>query len=51
MCAATLRRHDTNEFHGCEIAKHLADEGSRRLLTAYGTLYRALDRLCVGGQG
>ena len=45
VCAATLRRNGTNEFHGYEIAKHLADESNHRLLTAYGTLYRALDRL------
>jgi DNA-binding PadR family transcriptional regulator len=33
------------DFHGYEIAKHLGDETDRRLLTAYGTLYRALSRL------
>ncbi len=43
-CAATLRRNN-GEFHGYEIAKRLADEDDRRWLTAYGTLYRALDRL------
>jgi DNA-binding PadR family transcriptional regulator len=43
--AADLARAGTNEFHGYEIAKHLGDEGERRLLTAYGTLYRALGRL------
>jgi len=31
--------------HGYEIAKHLGDISDRRLLTAYGTLYRALGRL------
>jgi len=41
-CASRLRRR---EFHGYEIAKHLADDGEHRLLTAYGTLYRALGRL------
>jgi DNA-binding PadR family transcriptional regulator len=45
VCAANLRRRGTNEFHGYEIAKRLGDENDRRLLTAYGTLYRALGRL------
>jgi PadR family transcriptional regulator, regulatory protein PadR len=36
--------HD-REFYGYQIAKHLADETDRKLLTAYGTLYRALGRL------
>src|SRR3989442_13212971 len=44
VCAASLRR-ETGEFHGYEIAKRLADENNHRLLTAYGTLYRALGRL------
>jgi len=43
--AADLVRAGTNEFHGYEIAKRLGDESERRLLTAYGTLYRALGRL------
>ena len=33
------------EFHGYDIAKRLGDESQCRLLTAYGTLYRALGRL------
>jgi PadR family transcriptional regulator PadR len=45
VCAANLRRSGTIEFHGYEIAKRLGDENDRRLLTAYGTLYRALGRL------
>ena len=45
LCAANLRRNGTHEFHGYEIAKRLGDETDRRLLTAYGTLYRALGRL------
>jgi PadR family transcriptional regulator PadR len=44
-CAATLRRRGTAHFHGYEIARHLSDVADRRLLTAYGTLYRALSRL------
>jgi DNA-binding PadR family transcriptional regulator len=43
--AATLRRRGVEEFHGYEIAKWLGDETDSRLLTAYGTLYRALARL------
>ena len=40
-----MRRRGLAEFHGYEIARHLAGESERRLLTAYGTLYRALARL------
>jgi PadR family transcriptional regulator len=45
VCAARLRRGGALEFHGYEIAKRLGDENNHRLLTAYGTLYRALGRL------
>ena len=47
ICASAvdLRRRGVEEFHGYEIAKSLADGNERRLLTAYGTLYRALVRL------
>ena len=43
--AADLLRRGATEFHGYEIAKRLGDAADRRLLTAYGTLYRALGRL------
>jgi DNA-binding PadR family transcriptional regulator len=43
--AADLWKADSREFYGYQIAKHLADEADRKLLTAYGTLYRALGRL------
>ena len=43
--AGELRRAAANEFHGYELAKALAVEDDRKLLTAYGTLYRALARL------
>src|SRR5205807_10427426 len=43
--AADLRRRSTIEFHGYEIAKTIGDASDGRLLTAYGTLYRALARL------
>ena len=45
VCAARLRRSGTHEFHGYQIAKRLGGESDTRLLTAYGTLYRALGRL------
>jgi DNA-binding PadR family transcriptional regulator len=44
-CALELLRGGVREFHGFEIAKHVADGKDHRLLTAYGTLYRALGRL------
>jgi hypothetical protein len=43
--AAELRGRGVEEFHGYELAKSLSDLAERRLLTAYGTLYRALGRL------
>src|SRR5687767_1884106 len=43
--ASALRRRGVKEFHGYELARQLADDSERRLLTAYGTLYRALGRL------
>jgi DNA-binding PadR family transcriptional regulator len=47
ICAAAidLRRAGVDQFHGYEIAKRLKDAAEARRLTAYGTLYRALDRL------
>jgi PadR family transcriptional regulator, regulatory protein PadR len=43
--ALALRFDGVEEFHGYELAKQLADAEDRKLLTAYGTLYRALGRL------
>ena len=43
--AAALLRRGITEFHGYELAKHLREASDARLLTAYGTLYRALMRL------
>jgi len=43
--AADLRGHGVDEFHGYQIARTIGDAAGRRLLTAYGTLYRALARL------
>jgi len=45
LAAAELRRDGVDEFHGYDMAKRLRDVSERRLLTAYGTLYRALARL------
>jgi PadR family transcriptional regulator PadR len=43
--AARLRRRGINEFHGYEIARRIGEDVDSKLLTAYGTLYRALGRL------
>jgi PadR family transcriptional regulator PadR len=45
LCAVRLRRRGSKEFHGYQIAKQLGDVADQKLLTAYGTLYRALGRL------
>jgi DNA-binding PadR family transcriptional regulator len=45
VTAVDLQRGGIEEFHGYEIAKRMGDIADRRLLTAYGTLYRALARL------
>ena len=45
LCAVQLRRRGRTEFHGYEMAKRLGDVADQKLLTAYGTLYRALGRL------
>ena len=43
--ALDLLRRGTPAFHGYSLAKVLQADGDRQLLTAYGTLYRALHRL------
>jgi PadR family transcriptional regulator len=43
--AIRLWRTGSAEFHGYEIARHIAEQSDRRSLTAHGTLYRALSRL------
>jgi PadR family transcriptional regulator PadR len=45
MAAHDLRRQGVDEFHGYLIAKEIKEHADKRLLTAYGTLYRALGRL------
>ena len=42
---ARLQRKGVRETHGYDIAQHLRDVSDAKLLTAYGTLYRALGRL------
>ena len=45
QAAVALRSRGSDRFHGFLIAKHLRDGSDTRLLTAHGTLYRALARL------
>jgi DNA-binding PadR family transcriptional regulator len=47
ICAAAvaLRERGVEQFHGYLIAKEIKNASDTRLLTAYGTLYRALGRL------
>ena len=44
-----LGRAGQQRFHGFQLAKELADEADARMLTAHGTLYKALGRLHDGG--
>ena len=44
-----LQRRGTPEAHGFLIASELRSIGDDRRLTAYGTLYKALDRLAESG--
>src|SRR5512132_2771598 len=43
--ALELRQRGITEAHGFLLAKELRDGTAARRLTAYGTLYKALDRL------
>jgi PadR family transcriptional regulator PadR len=43
--ALALARNGSPEFHGFLIARELKEHGEAKSLTAYGTLYKALDRL------
>jgi DNA-binding PadR family transcriptional regulator len=46
LAAAThLKDLGILEFHGFQVAKEMGDLKHSRLLTGYGTLYRALQRL------
>ena len=44
-----LRRHGVRAFHGFQIAKEIQGLTGSRLLTAYGTLYKALGRMEKAG--
>ncbi|HEY8601869.1 MAG TPA: helix-turn-helix transcriptional regulator [Thermomicrobiales bacterium] len=39
----------SEQFHGFALAKKIGEQQQSRTLTAYGTLYRALDRLAKAG--
>lgn len=43
--AVALQREGTSAFHGYSLAKSMKTTSDRRMLTAHGTLYRALHRL------
>ena len=43
--AVALKRAGTEEFHGYLIAREIKEAADAKLLTAHGTLYRALGRL------
>ena len=45
QAAFKLRKEGVEEFHGVQIAMEIKGEKEARLLTGYGTLYRALNRL------
>ena len=47
--ALELRAKGRPVFHGFSIAREMKDREDSKLLTAYGTLYRALDRLRKAG--
>ena len=44
-----LRPRGSGEFHGFMIAREIREDEAARLLTAHGTLYRALDRMEKAG--
>ena len=43
--ALDLRHRGVSEAHGFLLAKEMREERHARRLTAYGTLYKALDRM------
>jgi DNA-binding PadR family transcriptional regulator len=44
-----LGRRDVDSAHGFLVAKEISERAEARLLTAYGTLYKALERLEKAG--
>jgi DNA-binding PadR family transcriptional regulator len=49
QCGIDLAIRGAPHFHGFLIAKEIKDREDARLLTAHGTLYKALDRLQRSG--
>lgn len=49
QCGIDLAVRGAPRFHGFMIAKEIKDREDARLLTAHGTLYKALDRLQKSG--
>jgi PadR family transcriptional regulator PadR len=47
--SVTLRSRGLREVHGFLLARTVAEGSDAKRLTAYGTLYKALDRLERGG--
>lgn len=47
--AVELSAAGVNRFHGFLLAKHLRDAEGAKLLTAHGTLYKALGRMEKAG--
>ena len=47
--AVALHKRGEKAFHGYSLAKSIKTKSDRRMLTAYGTLYRALHRLKRAG--
>jgi DNA-binding PadR family transcriptional regulator len=43
--ALAMRTRGANEFHGFLMASEVKDRDDARSLTAYGTLYKALERM------
>ena len=46
---SALLAQGVTELHGFQIAKEIKERNAARLLTAYGTLYKALSRLEARG--
>lgn len=49
QCGIDLAVRGAPLFHGFRIAKEIKDREDAKLLTAHGTLYKALDRLQKAG--
>lgn len=47
--AVALQQRGETEFHGFAVAKEIAEKAKARMLTAHGTLYKALGRMAEAG--